>query len=74
VLAEETGGFATVNRNDLVQALKRIDQETSDYYVIGYYSSNPDQTRRRRTIEVKVNRPEVEVQHRTEYVVRPRPK
>jgi VWFA-related protein len=74
VLAEETGGFATVNRNDLVQALKRIDQETSDYYVIGYYSSNSDQTRRRRTIEVKVNRPDVEVQHRTEYVVRPRPK
>ena len=72
VLAEETGGFATVNRNDLVQALERIDQETSDYYVIGYYSSNPDQTKRRRTIEVKVNRPDVEVQHRTEYVLRPR--
>ena len=70
VLAEETGGFATVNRNDLTQALKRIDQETSDYYVIGYYSSNPDQTKRRRTIEVKVNRPDVEVQHRTEYVLR----
>jgi VWFA-related protein len=71
VLAEETGGFATVNRNDLTQALKRIDQETSDYYVIGYYSSNPDPTKRRRTIEVKVNRPDVEVQHRTEYVLRP---
>ena len=70
VLAEETGGFATVNRNDLVQALKRIDQETSDYYVIGYYSSNPDQTKRRRAIEVKVNRPGAEVQHRTEYILR----
>jgi VWFA-related protein len=70
VLAEETGGFATVNRNDLTQALKRIDQETSDYYVIGYYSSNPDPTKRRRTIEVKVDRPDVEVQHRTEYVLR----
>ena len=70
VLAEETGGFATVNRNDLVQALKRIDQETSDYYVIGYYSSNPDPTKRRRAIEVKVNRGGAEVQHRTEYVLR----
>ena len=67
VLAELTGGFATVNRNDLVQAVKRIDQETSDYYVIGYYSSNPDTKKRRRTIEVKVNRPGVEVNHRTEY-------
>ena len=73
VLAELTGGFATVNRNDLVNALKRIDQETSDYYVIGYYSSNPDPKKRRRTIEVKVNRPNVEVRHRTEYSLRPPP-
>jgi VWFA-related protein len=31
VLAELTGGFATVNRNDLGAALDRIAQETSDY-------------------------------------------
>ena len=42
VLAEQTGGFAVVNQNDFVKALKRIDAETSDYYVLGYYSSNPD--------------------------------
>jgi hypothetical protein len=47
--------------------LRRIDNETSDYYVIGYYSSNPDAKKRRRTIEVKVNRPGAVVQHRTEY-------
>jgi VWFA-related protein len=41
-LAEETGGFAVVNDNDFATAFKRIDAETSDYYVIGYYSSNPD--------------------------------
>jgi VWFA-related protein len=70
VLAELTGGFATVNRNDLVNALKRIDQETSDYYVIGYYSSNPDPKKRTRTIDVKVHRPGVEVHHRGEYVLR----
>jgi VWFA-related protein len=70
VLAEETGGFATVNRNDLVAGLKRIDQETSDYYVIGYYSTHPDPQKRRRTIDVKVNRPGVEVNHRREYSVK----
>ncbi len=42
VLAEETGGIAVVNKNDFDKALKRIDAETSDYYVLGYYSSNPD--------------------------------
>src|SRR4030095_16754101 len=40
VLAEQTGGIAVVNQNDFNKALKKIDNETSDYYVIGYYSSN----------------------------------
>ena len=43
-LAETTGGFAIVNENDFASAFKRIDAETSDYYVLGYYSSNPDPT------------------------------
>jgi VWFA-related protein len=42
VLAEETGGIAVVNQNDFNKALKKIDNETTTYYVIGYYSSNPD--------------------------------
>ena len=58
-LAEETGGFAVVNTNDFASELKRIDAETSDYYVLGFYSSNPDPTKRTRTLEVKVDRPNV---------------
>jgi VWFA-related protein len=71
VLAEQTGGFAVVNQNDFVKALKRIDAETSDYYVLGYYSSNPDPTQRRRKVEVKVKRPNVDLHYRTEYTLRP---
>ena len=72
VLSEQTGGFATINQNDFVKALKRIDSETSDYYVLGYYSSNPDPTMRKRKIEVKVvNRPNVELRYRTDYTLRP---
>ena len=52
-LAEMTGGLAVVNQNDFDKALKRIDAETSDYYVLGYYSSNPDPLRRPRKIDVK---------------------
>ena len=48
VLAEQTGGIAVVNQNDFNKALKRIDAETSDYYVLGYYSSNPDPLKRTR--------------------------
>ena len=53
-MAEMTGGLAVVNQNDFDKALKRIDAETSDYYVLGYYSSNPDPLRRTRKVEVKV--------------------
>lgn len=70
VLAELTGGYAMVNQNDFSKGLSRIDNETSDYYVIGYYSSNPDPLRKRRRLEVKVTRPEVDVQHRTEYTIK----
>ena len=48
VLAEETGGFAIVNQNDFDKGLKRIDAETSDYYLIGFYSNNPDPLKRNR--------------------------
>ena len=71
VLAEETGGVAVVNQNDFDKALKRIDGETSDYYVLGYYSSNPDRLRRRRQISVKVTRKNVDVWSRKEYVLKP---
>jgi VWFA-related protein len=66
-LAEETGGFAVVNENDFASAFKRIDAETSDYYVLGYYSSNPDPAKRVRQLEVKVDRPDITVASRREY-------
>jgi len=74
VIAEETGGVAVVNQNDFSKALKRIDAETSDYYVLGYYSSNPDGSRRRRQVDVKVTRKGATVWFRKEYVLKPPPK
>ncbi len=75
VIAEETGGIAVVNQNDFSKALKRIDAETSDYYVLGYYSKNPDITKRRRNIEVRVTRPgqKWQIWSRKEYVLKPQP-
>jgi len=35
-LAEQTGGFAVVNTNDLAGGLSRISNDVRDYYVIGY--------------------------------------
>jgi len=74
VIAEETGGIAVVNQNDFSKALKRIDAETSDYYVLGYYSKNPDATKRRRQVEVKISRKGAQPWFRKEYVLKPPPK
>jgi VWFA-related protein len=74
VIAEETGGYAMVNMNDFSKGLKRIDAETSDYYVLGYYSKNPDATRRRRQVEVKITRKGANPWFRKEYVLKPPPK
>ena len=69
-MAEETGGFAVVNDNDFATAFKRIDAETSVYYVIGYYSSNSDSRKRVRELDVKVDRPNVTVSSRKAYSIK----
>jgi VWFA-related protein len=66
-LSEETGGFPIVDTNDFAGALKRVDAETSDYYVLGFYSTNPDPNKRTRMLEVKVDRPGVAVSARRAY-------
>ena len=59
-----------MNENDFAAAFKRIDAETSDYYLLGYYSTNPDATKRVRQLEVKVNRPGITVASRRAYSLR----
>lgn len=58
-LAEETGGFAIVNTNDFKSGLQRIDNETSDYYILGYNSTNPDPLKIQRKVTIHVTRPGV---------------
>src|SRR5207249_4790277 len=75
VIAEQTGGIAVVNQNDFDKALKRIDSETSDYYVLGYYSSNPDTMKRRRQIEIRIARKgNYSLNYRTSYTLKPLPR
>ncbi len=74
VIAELTGGFAVVNSNDFDKALKRIDGETSDYYVLGYYSTNPDPLKKRRNIEIKVKiAGKYELNYKQSYTLKPPP-
>ena len=67
-IAEQTGGRAIVNRNDFDDALRQIDAETSDYYILGFAVGNPDQTAGTRSLRVRVRgRDDVDVQHRSHY-------
>jgi VWFA-related protein len=70
LLAEATGGQAIVNDNDYDEALKRIDAEASDYYVLGYSAPTADAKRRTRRIDVTVRRPGIQVQSRGWYRTR----
>ena len=68
VLADETGGFAAVNRNDFADAFARIVRENSTYYVLGYYPTNERRDGRFRRLEVLVKRPGLQVRARRGYV------
>ncbi|MGE0447350.1 MAG: VWA domain-containing protein [Vicinamibacterales bacterium] len=68
-LAEQTGGRAVINVNDFAAEFRRIDAETSDYYLVGYTSTNPDASKRVRTVDARVGRPGVTVTSRSAYSV-----
>ena len=52
-LAQETGGLAFFNRNDLGRAIELSVEHGSHYYRLGYYPSNHDWDGRFRSLDVK---------------------
>jgi VWFA-related protein len=74
MLSEDTGGICVCQQNDIKKGIQRIDAETSDYYMIGYTSTNPDPLKLHRIIKIEVSRSNVgEVLYRPEYFM-PRPR
>ena len=66
-LAENTGGRAFPERNEFATALAQVFTENGSYYLLGYSPSNSAQDGRQRRLEVKVNRPDVQVRTRSGY-------
>lgn len=66
-LAERTDGLAAVNSNDMDKQLKRIADDVSSYYLLGYDSTNPKLDGKYRSINVRVTRPGVQVRFRRGY-------
>ena len=68
MLSMLTGGMPVVNRNDFDDAFREIDAETSDYYIVGFYTSNPDPTIRTRRLRVEVrDQDNLSIRARTHY-------
>ena len=66
-LALATDGIAVLNNNDLDTGLRRIGDDLTSYYLLGYYSTNAKLDGKFRRIEVRVKQPGVEVRARRGY-------
>jgi VWFA-related protein len=70
-LAEGTGGFATVNTNDLLGGLDRIAREQNEFYLLGYVPPQSSEGSCH-TIKVKMDHGGMQVRSRSGYCnVRP---
>jgi VWFA-related protein len=66
-LASATDGIAVLNSNDIDKGLKRVVDDLTSYYLLGYYSSSAQADGRFHSISVKVKRPGVSVRARRGY-------
>ena len=66
-LAENTDGLAVLDNNDLDKGMRRISDDLSSYYLLGYYSTNAKLDGRYRTLRVRVKQPGVDVRARRGY-------
>ena len=69
-LAEDTGGFAVRNTNDLAAGADRIAEESRVFYLLGFYPSAGKSTRDWRKLRVEVRRPGLTVRARRGYTLR----
>jgi VWFA-related protein len=66
-LANNTDGLAVMNSLEFDRNLRRIVDDLSSYYLLGYYSTNAKLDGKYREIEVRVKRPGVDVRARRGY-------
>ena len=70
--ADNTGGRATVNTNDYTEGIAQVFRENGSYYLLGYRQTNPKGPGSYSRLDVKVNRPGLDVRARhTNYTPKP---
>ncbi|HLJ86587.1 MAG TPA: VWA domain-containing protein [Candidatus Angelobacter sp.] len=66
-LADQTGGRAFYNRNDIDQAINLSVEDGSTYYSFGYYPDDKNWNGKFRKIEVKILNKDLRIRHRRGY-------
>ncbi len=66
-MAARTGGKAFYNRNDVGMAIQNGITDGSTYYLVGYYPSDKNWNGDFRKLQVKVNRPGINLRYRPGY-------
>lgn len=54
-LAADTGGKALLDANDLDRGIVQAQNAISDYYIIGYYTTNPAKNGHFRRVKITLN-------------------
>ncbi|MGB0071407.1 MAG: VWA domain-containing protein, partial [Terracidiphilus sp.] len=67
LVAAQTGGKAYYNTNDFTKVITDVVSSTSSYYTIAYATTNSKWNGELRKINVTVDRPEVQLQHKKGY-------
>jgi hypothetical protein len=66
-LSSESGGLLFKNHNDISGALATSVADGTSYYLLAYYPENKDWDGKFHKIQVKVNKPDLAVRHRSGY-------
>jgi VWFA-related protein len=67
-LAADTGGKALFDNNDLTRGIAQAQRAITDYYIVGYYTTNTTQNGRFRRVKITVDAPpDVSLSYREGY-------
>jgi VWFA-related protein len=66
-LSSDTGGKAFFDSNDFAPAFAQVQKDSSEYYAIGFHSSNPARDGKYRKLTFKINRPDIKLEFRPGY-------
>jgi hypothetical protein len=67
-IADQTGGRASLNTNDLARGMRAAASDARGYYLLGYAPAGDRKEGRFYTVQVKVSRPGLELRYRRGYL------